>query len=127
MIYYYFVYCSFIIKFVNYLTDLQTQRITTYYNFPMSLPTITSVAPTSETSTQALRVGKVKRCVEITNGGARCKRCVWTFGDSKKCKQHQLKEFKHSDKYSIINYRYTHPSKFAVGGLGTSFSSAIEL
>ena len=96
----------------------------------MSLPTITSVAPTGETSTQALRVGKVKkckRCVEITNDGVRCKRCVWTFGDSKKCKQHQLKEFKHSDKYSIINYRYTHPSKFAVGGLGTSFSSAIEL
>eukprot|EP01051_Picozoa_sp_SAG22_P001919 SAG22_NODE_80_length_21788_cov_9.742542_8_plen_67_part_00 len=43
------------------------------------------------------------------------------------CKQHAKMAFKQSDKFSIINYRYTHPSKHAVDGLGSSAYQAIEL
>ena len=70
---------------------------------------------------------KSDRCTSITKDGKRCKRCRWKYGDSKKYKQHQVNEFKQSDKYSIIIYRYTHPSKYAVGGLGSSSNFAIEL
>eukprot|EP01051_Picozoa_sp_SAG22_P002521 SAG22_NODE_113_length_19407_cov_214.925161_14_plen_68_part_00 len=41
--------------------------------------------------------------------------------------QHAKMAFKQSDKFSIINYRYTHPSKHAVDGLGSSAYQAIEL
>ena len=70
---------------------------------------------------------KEPRCSAITKDGKRCKKKCWKFGDAVKCKQHQKQEFKASDKYSIINYRYTHPSKYAVGGLGDSKGTAIFL
>ena len=67
------------------------------------------------------------RCTATTNKGTRCKRKKWPFGDNTLCKQHAKMAFKISDKYSIINYRYTHPSKYAVHGLGSSAHQAIEL
>lgn len=67
------------------------------------------------------------RCTAITSKGTRCKRHKWNFGDGTMCKQHSLITFKKSDKFSIINYRYTNPSKHAVGGLGSSIDQAIEL
>ena len=69
---------------------------------------------------------KGPRCSAITKDGKRCKKKCWKFGDAVKCKQHQRQEFKKSDKYSIINYRYTHPSKYAVGGLGASKDNSIS-
>ena len=67
------------------------------------------------------------RCTAMTDDGKRCKRKRWLFGDSTLCKQHAKIAFKKSDKYSIINYRYTHPSKHALHGLGSSADMAIEL
>eukprot|EP01051_Picozoa_sp_SAG22_P008712 SAG22_NODE_682_length_7924_cov_25.432460_10_plen_75_part_00 len=67
------------------------------------------------------------RCSATTEKGTRCKRNRWLFGDSTLCKQHAKMAFKQSDKFSIINYRYTHLSKHAVDGLGSSADQAIEL
>ena len=67
------------------------------------------------------------RCVAINKNGKRCKRCRWDFGDSTMRKQHEQQKFRASDKFSIINYRYTNPSKYAVEGLGATEDSAIFL